>query len=231
MAWGDVDRTLVSGESAFDRVHGQTVWQWLDAHPLEREGFAQAMTGLSVAHAPAIAALYPFREVRSVCDVGGGTGTLITELMLRFPHLDGTLCDVPGVLESARALIAQRGLSCRVQLAPGSIFDRVPTGSDAYVLKNVLHDWDDEASVRILENCRRAMVAHGRLLIAELIVEPHEDTGLGPLSDAHMLVATSGGRERSEAELSALATRAGLRAQRVFHSPIISVMETRRSNG
>ena len=224
-AWADLDATLATGASAFDRVHGQTVWDWFEQHPDEREAFALAMSGLTVAHGPAIAALYPFREVRSVCDVGGGMGTLVSELLLRHPHLLGTLCDVAGVLELARPVLARRGVSGRVKLEPGSIFEGVPPRSEAYVLKNVLHDWDDEACVRILSNCRRAMGEGARLLLAELIVEERDVDGLGPLSDAHMLVATCGGRERSAEELARLGRRVGLAARRTFRSPIISVVE------
>src|SRR5690606_5974321 len=99
-AWADYDETFRTGGPAFERVHGTSVWDWFDAHPSEREAFAHAMMGLTVLDAPRIASLYPFSEVRTVCDVGGGRGTLLSEILLRHPHLRGVLCDAPGVLES-----------------------------------------------------------------------------------------------------------------------------------
>src|SRR5262249_54729519 len=115
-AWLDVARTLETGESAFKRGHGVNVWERFDAHPDEREMFAHSMMGITVLHAPAIAALYPFSEVKRLCDVGGGRGTLLGEIVLRHPHIQGVLCDGAGVIESARELLASRGVAERVEL-------------------------------------------------------------------------------------------------------------------
>ena len=124
-------RRLRSGESPFDRVHGMNVWEWFAEHPDEQEMFAHGMMGLTTQHAPVIAALYPFAEVKSVCDVGGGRGALLSELLLRHPHLRGVLADGAGVLASAEVLLAARGVKDRVELAVSSFFDEVPAGADA----------------------------------------------------------------------------------------------------
>jgi hypothetical protein len=148
-----------------------TLWQWFDEHTDEREIFAHAMMGLTVGDAPVIAKLYPFREIVPVCDVGGGRGTLLSELLIRHPHLKGVLCEGPGVLESARTLFEARGVLDRVDLVPGTFFESVPTGADAYLLKNVLHDWDDATCVKILRVVRAAAAPGARLLVAESLVE------------------------------------------------------------
>ena len=226
-AWSDFDRTLRTGEPAFDRVHGADTWRWSESRPRERELFAQFMMGMTTAHGPAVASLYPFAEVRRVCDVGGGRGTLLSELLVRHPHLEGVLCDSPGVCASARTLLERRGVAARVELAPGNFFDEVPKGADAYVLKNILHDWDDARATKILESCRRAMAASERLLVVEDIVEPLQTTGLGPVADVHMMTICSGGRERSHADFERLLAASGFRLARVFATPVISVLEGR----
>jgi len=224
-AWGDFDHALKTGRSPFDHVHGMSVWEWFESHADEREIFAHSMMGISVADAPVIAKLYPFGELRNLCDVGGGRGTLLSELLLRHRHLRGTLYESPGVLESARELLAARGVLDRVSLVPGSFFDGVPAGADAYLLKNILHDWDDERCATILRHVRDAASTGGRVLIAESIVERYSRHPLAVPADLQMLVACSDGRERSRGELDGLLQKTGFRLGRVFSYPTISVLE------
>ena len=215
-AWADFDRTLESGGNAFERVHGATVWDWFDAHPDERATFAGAMGELTELYASAVATAYPFASVRRLCDVGGGRGTLLAEILLRHPHLSGVLLDGPGVLDNARTYLAAHGVLDRVELVAGSFFEGVPAGSDAYLLKNVLHDWDDGRCRTILGNCRKAMVTGTRLLVVETVVEADSVHDLGPLSDLQMMVVCAGGRERSRAEFDRLFAECGFRLERVI---------------
>jgi C-methyltransferase len=226
-AWADFEHALCTGHSPFDHVHGMNVWQWFEHHVDEREMFAHAMMGMSVADAPVIARLYPFNEVRSVCDVGGGRGTLLSELLLRHAHLRGILCDSPGVLESARGLLGARGVLERVELAAGNFFDRVPSGADAYLLKNILHDWNDTTCVRILRTVRAAAGTEARVLLAETLVERDSRDPLALPADLQMMVACSEGRERSLADFERLFEQSGLVLGRVFKYPTISLIEAR----
>jgi hypothetical protein len=187
--------------------------------------FAHCMMGITVAHAPAIAALYPFAEVKRVCDVGGGRGTLLGEILLRHPHVQGVLCDAPGVIESARELLAARGVADRVEFSHGSFFERVPSGCDAYIVKNVLHDWDDAACQKILGVVRAAMSPGQRLVVCEILVDRLARDAHGTRVDLQMMIACDQGRERSEGELRALLGECGFRATRVFPFPIVSVIE------
>jgi hypothetical protein len=214
-AWADFDRTLLSGGNAFERVHGATIWDWFDAHPDERETFAGAMGELTELYASAIATGYPWTEVRRLCDVGGGRGTLLAEILIRHPHLEGVLLENAGVLEAARPYLAARGVEGRVEPVAGSFFEEVPARCDAYLLKNVLHDWDDGRCRVILGNCRRAMVPGNRLLVVETVVEADSVRDLGPLSDLQMMVVCAGGRERSRAEFGRLFAECGFRLHRV----------------
>jgi len=224
-ASGDGD---AGGASGFERVHGMTTWEWFDRHPEEQEAFAGAMVGITRLYAPGVAAAYPFGEARRLCDVGGGHGDLLAEVLLRHPRLEAVLLDSPGVLAGARPFLDARGVLERIELVEGSFFDRVPAGCDVYLLKNVLHDWDDERALRILANCRRAMRAGHRLLVVEVLVEDGSTRDIGPLSDLQMMVVC-GGRERGAAEYARLFEGAGFRLRRVVPAPgPMSVVEAAR---
>jgi hypothetical protein len=224
-AWSVLGDVVKTGKGGYELGNGESIWSWFDRHPHERETFAHAMMGMTFAEAPLIAKLYPWDTVGVLCDVGGGRGALLSELLVRNPKLRGVLCDAPGVLESARPLLARRGVQDRVTLEPGSFFDRVPQGADAYLLKNVLHDWDDERAAKILTVCRAAMSPGTRLLVIEAVVPRNGTDGIGPLVDAQMLVVSDGGRERAEHEMKDLLRGAGFRAQRVLRSPTVALFE------
>jgi hypothetical protein len=224
-SWNDIEATARSAKNAFERLHGMSVWDWFEHHPEERETFARMMMGGTIAVAPVVAGLYPWHEVKRVCDVGGGRGTLLSELLVRHEHLHGVLCDAAGVLDSARVLLDKRGVLQRVQLVPGSFFDHVPTGADAYVLKNILHDWDDARSLHILGVVRRAMQKGQRLVISETITERNDIDSFGTLADVHMMTVCSDGRERSREEYQRLLDQSGFTLGRVRESPLISVIE------
>jgi SAM-dependent methyltransferase len=219
-AWDELERTLANaGACGFERVHGMSTWEWFESHPEEQAAFAGTMVGMTRLYAPGIATAYPFGEVRRLCDVGGGHGDLLAEVLLRHPHLEAVLLDAAGVLATARPFLGARGVLGRVELAAGSFFDSVPAGCDAYLLKNVLHDWDDERAARILANCRRAMRPGDRLLAIEALVEDHTTREIGPLSDLQMMIVCSGGRERGRAEYARLFERSGIRLRRVVAAP------------
>jgi len=213
-AWADFAETLRTGKNGFERVHGSSVWAWFDAHPEEREMFARAMMSITIAEAAGIATAYPFGDAQKVCDVGGGRGTLLSEILLHHPKVQGILVDAPGVLESAKSLLDARGVRQRVELVPGSFFDAVPSGADVYVLKTVLHDWDDERSMKILSVVRSAMRPGARIAIADFIVEPDCDH-YGVMIDMHMMLVCDDGRERSRADFERLLKATGFRMERV----------------
>lgn len=224
-AWHQFEHALRTGQSPFDHVHGMTVWQWFEAHADEREMFAHAMLGASAADAPVIAAAYPFARARVVCDVGGGRGTVLSELLLRYRHLRGVLAESEGVLASARALLGARGVLERTELVPTDFFERVPAGADVYLMKSVLHDWDDARSVQILEKVRAAAGRGARLLVVEALVEPDSRDPVGTGLDLQMMVACSGGRERGRAELARLLQDGGWALRRTFEYPTTAVLE------
>jgi hypothetical protein len=236
-AWGELERIVsrgsegaggaegagdaegAGGGSGFESAHGMSTWDWFEHHPEERAAFAGTMVAMTRLYAPGVATAYPFGELRRLCDVGGGHGDLLAEVLLRHPHLAAVLLDAGSVLATAQPFLAARGVLERVELMAGSFFDAVPAGCDAYLLKNILHDWDDRRAAHILDNCRRVMQPGQRVLVVEAVVEPDSTRDIGPLSDLQMLVVCSGGRERSRAEYAHLFEQAGLRLRRVVPTP------------
>jgi C-methyltransferase len=218
-AWDGLEAALTDGGDAFERVHGMTTWEWFERHDAERDAFAGTMVAMTRLFAAGVAASYPFAAVRRLCDVGGGHGDLLAEVLLRHPHLQAVLLDSPSVLSTALPLLVARGVAGRVELAPGSFFDAVPAGCDAYMLKNILHDWDDARAGRILGHCRAAMQPGHRLLVVEAVVEKDTTSEMGPLSDLQMMIVCSGGRERGRAEYEGLLAASGFRLDRVVSTP------------
>jgi hypothetical protein len=223
-AWNDFDDVLRTGKNGFESAHGESVWSFFDAHPGERDLFASAMMGITQQTAPVIAELYPWSEVRTLCDVAGGRGTLLSELLVRNPAMRGLLYDGEGVIALAKELLAARGVLDRVELSSGSFFERVPAGADAYSLKNVLHDWDDARSITILKNVRAAMKPGQRVLVIETLLESNE-TSPGALADVQMMVVCDEGRERSRSDYGALFAASGFTLGRVFAHTLTSVIE------
>src|SRR5206468_2664398 len=179
--------------------------------PEASSAFNAGMAGNSPAHARLVAATYDFSEMSMVVDVGGGRGRLLATILERYPRLRGILFDQPHVVEDARETLDAAGVVDRCELVGGSFFDAVPAGGDVYVLRNIIHDWDDDQAVAILTTCRRAMTDGARLVLVEryLATDPHEAL-LVRHADLEMLVNV-GGRERTTDEYAALLARSGLR--------------------
>ena len=152
--------------------------------------------------------VYDFAQFHHVVDVGGGDGALLACLLAGCPQLRGTLFDLPHVVAKAGEVIGQAGVAGRCDVVPGSFFDGVPTGGDAYLLKNILHDWDDEHALNILRKCRAALRSDTKLLVIERILAPPNEGAEGKLSDLNMLV-NAGGRERTRKDFATLFASAG----------------------
>jgi hypothetical protein len=210
-AWADLTGSVRTGESAFQRVHGMSVWEWFAKHPDEETLFAGGMRRITEQDAPLIVAGYPWPEAGAVCDVAGGVGTLLAALLEARPRLTGVLVDGPGPLAEARGLMERAGLTERVELAEGDIFERVNADADVFVLKDVLHDWDDERCIRILRTVRATMKPGARIVLVEMLQERNEPHPFASLEDVQMLTQCDGGRQRSADELAGLMRAADLR--------------------
>lgn len=198
------------------RTLGNNAFEYLRSNPEEGSVFDDAMTAISALWAPAIAAAYDFGRWGTVTDVGGGSGLLLAEILRVYPGLRGVLADEAPVLERAlqRGLLSG-GLADRVRFEPSNFFEAVPPGSRAYVMKNIIHDWNDDDARRILVNCRRAVPDDGVLLLVEYCVGEANAPSLGKMVDIVMLTVT-GGKERTAHQHRELLTSAGFRLSRTI---------------
>lgn len=204
-AWGHLLDSVRTGENAFRLLNGTDIWSYRAERPEESAIFDRAMMALTGASNQALLAAYDFGRFGTVCDVGGGNGALLASLLANYPAMQGILFDQPHVVANADYVLRHVADRCRV--VPGSFFEAVPEGGDAYVLKAIIHDWDDEQSTTILGSCRRAVKGGSLLVIERVIGDPNE----GPATkfgDLNMLVAP-GGQERTVEEFRALFAAAG----------------------
>jgi hypothetical protein len=223
--WDDLCETVRTGKTAFDRLYGRPIFAYLGEHPEQAQIFDSAMTGFSSRAMRAMLDAYDLSGVTTLADVGGGLGTNLTAALSRYPAMRGVLFDQPHVVERARPLLEATGVSGRCKVESGDFFEAAPGGADAYLLGNILHDWDDAHAGRILDNLRRAMPAGVRLLVVENVVPDGDGPSFGKLLDLHMMVVT-GGLERTEAEHRQLFAAHGFRLTRVVPTAgDISVVE------
>jgi SAM-dependent methyltransferase len=217
-AWRDLEYCVRTGDPVFRKRGLADPFSDLTRTPEESADFDAAMADFTALAAVAVAAAYDFSGIRTLVDVGGGNGALLIGILTAHPHLHGIVFDRPEPAERARKRLAEHGLAGRCEAVAGDFFERVPPGGDAYVLKHVIHDWNDDRALAILENCRRAMGERGTLLIVEGIYPPRIDRSLAArgaaANDVNMLVNT-GGRQRSEAEFRSLYESAGFELTRI----------------
>jgi SAM-dependent methyltransferase len=224
-AWGNLLFSVRTGELAFDNVFGMPNWQYWAGHDEHAQVFNRAMSEMTAVIEPAVLAICDFSPFTTIVDIGGGRGTLMSSILRAYPAARGIVLDLPHVIEQGRQLIAEQHVEDRCELIPGDFFKEVPRGGDAYILKWVLHDWDDERSIAILKNCHRAMVPDGRLFVVEAPLPRRNEPSLHKLMDVNMLVMT-GGRERTEAEYRTLFDAAGFALTRVTVTPLeLAVLE------
>jgi 2-polyprenyl-3-methyl-5-hydroxy-6-metoxy-1,4-benzoquinol methylase len=206
--WHGIVDSVRTGGPAFEAVVGTPFFDYIEQDEERASLFAQAMRAQSLMSHVAMLNAYDFSAHECLLDVGGGTGSLLEHVLVRQPRMRGILLDRPRAIEAAQARWQQSPLRDRVRLEAGDFFDHVPAGADVHALAMVLHDWDDERCVSILENCRAALRPEGVVLISELMIPPGNAPFFGKLLDLDMLVCF-GGRERTEAEYRTLLERAG----------------------
>lgn len=213
-AWGELLFSVKTGGIAFDHAFGEPCWEFFRKHPENAQIFNDAMSGMTAQANEALHAVYDFAGIRKIVDVGGGHGGLITGILQRNPTMGGVLFDAPQVIEGAKAKVASSDIADRCELVGGDFFKSVPPGGDAIILKWIIHDWSDEQSVAILQNCHRALPENGKLILVEAVVPETNEFHFSKFIDLNMLVMT-GGRERTEAEFRDLYEKSGFRVTRI----------------
>jgi hypothetical protein len=224
-AWGDLLYSVRTGENAFRHVHGTDAWSWREERPADNAIFDRAMMTATSGMNRALVDGYDFGRFGTVVDVGGGNGTLLAALLSAYPTLQGVLFDLPHVVAGADEVLGGAGVADRCRVVDGSFFDSIPEGGDAYVLKMIIHDWEDAESLAILRACRSAMADGASLLLIERVLGPPNEDLVTKLIDLNMLVHP-GGRERTLEEYDSLLAAGGFRLAGATPTPAgISVIE------
>jgi len=221
-SWGELRHSIMTGAPAMRHVFGMEPFEYLAAHPQQAARFNEAMAEITRQVARSVVAGYDFAPFRTIVDVGGGNGTLIVPILKAAPKLRGIIFDSPsGSAEASRQLEAH-SLSERCEVIAGDFFSSVPRNADAYILKSIIHDWDDERSVTILRNCREAISAEGKLLLIERVmparIDASGDHQPWTMLDMHMLVML-GGRERTKDEFQAVLAASKFNLKRTLSLP------------
>jgi SAM-dependent methyltransferase len=229
--WADVLESVRTGHAVVERAFGKNIFERHAQNGEESALFGQAMAAFSAALSVPLITAYDFSSFSCIADVGGGTGRLLADILAANPEVRGILFDLPDVSTAAPPLLEASGVAGRCKLVAGNFFEGVPAGADAYLLKHVLHDWDDARAITIISNCRKAMAPSATLLIVERVLPERAEQGRAAeayLVDLEMLVQAPGGRERTESEFQAILSAAGFTMTRIVPTttPVI-VIEAR----
>ncbi len=218
LPWMHLDACLRTGRSQASVALGTDVWSYYAQHPEEGAAFAEGMSGMSAMALAAMDAVYTPPEARRVVDLGGAHGAMLAALLHKLPEARGVLFDLASVVETAGPTLAKHGVDGRVERVSGDFFEAVPEGGDLYVLKHVVHDWDDAQAARILANVRRAIAPGGRVMVVEMVLPEDGSPSPALLLDLNMLVMLPG-KERTVGEIHALLHAAGFTPTRVVPTP------------
>jgi len=222
-SWGSLLYSVQTGRQGFDKTFGRPFFQYMTEHPDRHAVYDAAMMVHGIAETEPMLDAYDFSAFETVIDVGGGNGLMLAAILNRYPSVKGILFDLPAVVDRAKETISDLDLSDRCRIVGGDFFTSVPS-ADVYVLRHIIHDWDDDDAVSILRNCRNAMNPEGRILLVETVIPPTNEPCFGKWLDLMMLIV--GGRERTEEQYRRLLTRAGLGLNRIISTAHeISIIE------
>jgi hypothetical protein len=216
--WGRFDYAVKTGQPAFDEVFGMPYFDFIGINPKEAKTFNDAMTGMSIGSSMAVLQSYDFSGIKILVDVGGGHGFLLASILNKYPDMQGINFDVPALKADAEALFAQHGVSNRSHYDSGDFFQTVTTGGDAYIMKHIIHDWNDEQCVAILSNCRKGIKKGGKVLLVEMVLPDGNEPSMGKLLDLQMLSVLPG-CERTRAEYADLLEKSGFELTQIVPTP------------
>ena len=227
-AWGELHYSVQTGKIAFDKLYGMPVFDFLSKNPEQAKVFDAAMVGVHGRETAAMTDAYDLSSIGVLADIGGGNGSLLTTVLKKYPSMRGILYDLPGVTERAKANLQSAGLTDRCKVIGGSFFESIPVGADAYLMRHIIHDWDDEKATTILRNVHQAIGKEGRLLVVEGVIPPGNDPCFGKLLDLTMLTIP-GGKERTEEEYRTLFKAGGFALTQIVPTNAeVSVIEGKK---
>jgi hypothetical protein len=224
-AWDGLHHSVQTGEPAFNKVFGAPIFDYIQAHPKMGPIFDAGMTSLNFYETAAMLDAYDFTGINVLADIGGGNGSLLSAVLLRYPHVKGILFDLGHVVGRAKENLKAAGLTVRCSVIEGSFFESIPAGADAYLFRHIIHDWTDEQSIQILGHCRRVIPANGKLLIVDCVIPAGNTPSLSKDMDITMLTFP-GGQERTEGQLRSLLKASGFELKSITPTTtMINVVE------
>lgn len=226
-SWGDILHVVKTGQAPMQHLYQvDSTFDYLDQHPESRNIYNRAMNGWSKICHSAVVDAYDFSGIQQITDVAGGYGSLISSILLANSELQGVLFDQPHVVADAAAFLEKASLGDRCKPIGGNFFESIPSGSDAYIMSHILHDWSDEECVQILKNVRQSIAENGKLLVVEMVVPTSNEFSFSKWMDIDMMIMYPAGRERTEAEFCEMFQAAGFRLTRVVPTTApVSVIE------
>ncbi len=213
--WSNLLYSIKTGQSAFEKIYGQSAFEWFNSNQEEAQIFNEANSFKAASTHKVITEVYDFSKINSLMDVGGGIGGLMVEILKTNHHLKGIVAELPQVLLQLNEIIKKNKFESRMSAVECDFFKKIPKNSDVYLLSHVLHDWSDEKCITILKNCRNAVDINGKLLIAEAIIPPGNNFSISKLLDLEVLLM-GGGQERTEDEFRYILESSGFALSQII---------------
>lgn len=212
----ELDYSIRTGKNAARELLGTDIFTHLSKSPEKNLLYNKAMTNTSDVSSASIIAAYNFSGIKSIVDLGGGEGYLLSAILSRHPKMKGLVMDLPHVVEPAQKIFKKFGVENRATVIPGNFFEVVPEGSDAYMMKNILHAYNDDSCIKLLQKIKDAMVDDGKVLIVDTVIQEDNKPAFGKIFDLQMLLGLDGGKERTRVEFDEILEQAGFRLKRVI---------------
>ena len=213
--WAELPYSVKTGKPSFDKVHGKSSFDYFWSNEKAGKVFNDAMTSNSAFSSFAVVNAYDFSSIKKLIDIGGGHGFLLASILAKNDNLKGVLYDMPAIVAEAEKLLKEHGVTQKCETVGGDFFNSVPAGGDGYIMKHIIHDWNDEQCITILENCRKAMADGGKVLVVEMVVPEGNEPSPAKFLDLQMLQYLPG-CERTEKEYEGLFDKAGLKLTRII---------------
>ncbi len=213
--WAELPYSVKTGKPSFDKVHGKSSFDYFWSNEKAGKVFNDAMTSNSAFSSVAVVNAYNFSSISKLVDVGGGHGFLLASILAKNSNLKGVLYDTPAIVAEAEKLLKEHGVTSQCEIVGGDFFTSVPAGGDAYIMKHIIHDWNDEQCITLLSNCRKVMTDGGKVLVVEMVVPEGNEPSPAKFLDLQMLQLLPG-CERTEKEYKELFDKSGLKLTRII---------------
>ncbi len=225
----ELSYVVKTGENAAQKILGMDVFEYLEKNPDKNNIYNQAMTNSSLMLSYAILSEYNFGKANTIIDIGGGQGILLSMVLNKYKKIKGIVFDLPHVVEGAKEIAVQYGVSDRLQTIPGNFFETIPEGGDMYFLKSIIHNLSDDQCVDILKKIKKVLPKNGKILVFEPIIENNNKYSFAKLYDLQMLVGRNGGKERTKKEFKEILWKAELKLNRIIQTAApFSILELKK---